>query len=382
MKKYEVVIIGAGASGCMCALQAKSKSVAVLDAGKGLAKKIMVTGNGRCNLTNKHMNSSYFNQNIDSFLQKFDQEQTLKFFESLGLVCFSDEEGRVYPISNSAKSVVDVINNALKSKVDSYLEHVVTNIEHNGTTFKVTTKGEVFECKKLVIASGGNSLHENIEGLGVKSKKNCPSLVALKTQSTKELDGVKVSNVKVTARTSKGTKQSEYGEVLFKDCGLSGIVVFNLSALFAREQKFEGCVDIDLLPNLSEKQVVDLLNSRCVRSMNADKLFVGMFANAVANQIFMQSKVNTNRSTCDLDNLDFAKLAKAIKCLHFEVCGRYENNQVFSGGVDLGELDQKLMSKKIKNLYFCGEVCDVDGVCGGYNLQWAWTSGKIVGDCL
>ncbi|MBQ9790463.1 MAG: aminoacetone oxidase family FAD-binding enzyme [Clostridia bacterium] len=382
MKKFDVIIIGAGASGCMCALACKNQNIAIIDAGKSLAKKIMVTGNGRCNLTNKNMNSSYFNTNIDKYLQKFNEKDALRFFESLGLITYSDPEGRVYPISNSAKSVVDVINLALKNKGQFFAGQKVIEIHHQNDQFCVLTDKDEFVAKKVVVATGGSTMQNSIKNLDISFKKFVPSLVPLECSNVKDLNGIKLSNVKVAATTKSGKTASEIGEVLFKEKGLSGIVIFNLSALFARERVFEGTVQIDLLPDMNEKQLTELLMTRRSLCVNVDKFFVGMFQNAVSNEIFMQSKLNTNKNSAKLTNDEIKRLVKTIKCLSFGVVNCYDNNQVFSGGVCLNDLDNHLMSKKVKNLYFAGEVCDVDGVCGGYNLQWAWTSGMVVGECL
>ena len=172
------------------------------------------------------------------------------------------------------------------------------------------------------------------------------------------------------------------GEVLFKENGLSGIVIFNLSSVFSRNGKFEGKIKIDLLPNTSHVDLFKKLKERKRLSVTTDKFFIGMFQNAISNEIFVQSKINTNKNCAKLTDEDINMLVKTIKSLSFDVIGCYENNQVMSGGVELSGLDENLMCKHIPNLYFCGEICDVDGVCGGYNLQWAWTSGYIVGRCV
>ena len=186
----------------------------------------------------------------------------------------------------------------------------------------------------------------------------------------------------VKARNNFGEEKSERGEVLFRENGLSGIVIFNLSTIFARRGDFFGEVEIDVLPDIPLEKLTKMLAKRKELSIRLDKFFVGMFQNAVANEIFKQSKMNTNVLSTKLTEQDLLKLAKTIKGLRFKIIGHLENNQVFSGGVPLEELDENLMSKEIPNLYFIGEIVDVDGVCGGYNLQWAWTSGHIVGECL
>ena len=133
---------------------------------------------------------------------------------------------------------------------------------------------------------------------------------------------------------------------------------------------------------MSESELVKKLRKRTELNVNADKLFVGMFLSAVANEIFKNSKVNTNKNSLKLTDEELKKLAHTIKNLTYHIDGYFDNNQVFSGGVKLASLDENLQANKVPNMYFAGEICDIDGVCGGYNLQWAWTSGRIVGEKL
>ncbi len=382
MKKYDVVIIGCGASGAMCALTTKNKNVAIIDANTVALKKILATGNGRCNLTNMSPSHKAYNQNIDKYLNKFGIQDTLVFFEQLGLEYYSDDEGRVYPLSNTAKSVQDVMSNALDGKVDLYMQQTVKDVDYINNKFVVTTDNDKFECNKLVVSSGGNTFANCLTKLGVKFKPFTPSLVGLKCDNIKDLNGVRVPYVKVTATTLDGDSQVYYGEILFRDNGLSGIVIFNISTLFARNSVFSGNITIDLVPNIYKVDLVSKLQNRKKLNCELSKLFVGMFHNAVANEIFKQAKINTNKQSNKLTNNEIDKLAYVIKNLNYKVTGCLDNSQVHSGGVLLTELDDNLMCKTIPNLYFTGEVCDVDGVCGGYNLQWAWTSGHIVGEQL
>ncbi len=377
---FDVIILGGGASGMMCACSINGKSVAVVDAGTRPAKKLMVTGNGRCNLTNLNVSSDAYNQNIDKYLKKFNQRQTLQFFKRLGLETYADEQGRVYPLSNSAKSVVDVLNFGAK-EVKFFSERQALDVKKDASGFVVTLGNIQLVSEKLVLATGGNS-EKVLQELGVNYKKFVPSLVSLESKGTRDLNGIRVSNVLVTATNSFGEIKSEIGEVLFRENGLSGIVVFNLSTLFSRKDSFKGKVKIDLLPDVSEKALAEMLSERRRLAVSLDKFFVGMFAGGVANEIFKQSKLNTNLNCLKLQEKEISLLAKTIKNLEFDICGHLDNNQVFSGGVPLEVLDDRLMHKKIANLYCIGEVCDVDGVCGGFNLQWAWTSGHIVGESL
>ncbi len=379
MKNFDIIILGCGAAGAMCALTCKNKNFAVIDVATKPAKKLLVTGNGRCNLTNTNVNSSFYNTDIDNYLKRFNNNQTLDFFENLGLETYADEEGRVYPISNSAKSVVDVISQKL-NPANLFLGQKIVSVKKENGGFVVETDKDVFKSTKLVVTTGGNSF-PILDDLGAKYDKFTASLVALKAKNTRDLNGIKLSDVKVTVKNKFGTK-SEVGEVLFKEEGVSGIVIFNLSTLFSRNKDFSGKIEIDLLPKLSEKEIFAKLIKRKNLAVYGDKFFVGMFQNAVANEIFKQAKINTNKTVKEFSDEEIDKMTKTIKNLSFDVFGRYENNQVFSGGVKLEDLTQNLESKQIKNLFFCGEIVDVDGVCGGYNLQWAWTSGHIVGENL
>ncbi len=380
MKFYNTIVLGCGASGCMCALNIKNQKVAMLEISSKPFKKILATGNGRCNITNAHLHKYSYNQDLSKFFDRFDQTKTLQFFEELGLECYMDDEGRYYPISNMAKSVQDVVLRKLESKVDIYSAQQIMSIKKADGVFFVSTKDNEFKCINLVVATGSKN-EDLLNMLEVKYKPFVPSLVALKCDDVKDLNGVRLANAKVSVEVGD-ISYSEVGEVLYKDAGLSGIVIFNISSLFARSGKFSGKIHIDLLPNMSAEKLKEKIINRKKLNVGLDKIFVGMFANALANEIFRQAKVNTNINSTKISDKIVDALVGAIKNLEYNVCGCYDNNQVYSGGVELKDLDDNLMYKKIPNLYFVGEVCDVDGMCGGYNLQWAWTSGKIVGDSL
>ena len=377
MRDFETIVVGGGASGCLCAL-ASDKKVAIIDKDNKLAKKLLVTGNGRCNLTNLKVDDKYYNTPIKKYLSVFDNKKTLDFFNDLGLVSYSDEQGRVYPISNSAKSVQQIIVNRL-SKTTPFINDTITSIKKEGENFVLAGNNDSYSCKKLVLACAKCEL---LDGLKIKYKVFSPSLCSLKTQSTRNLNNIRVDNVKVSAENNFGQKKSEIGEVLFKESGLSGIVIFNISSLFARQGSFCGKVTIDLLPSLSEGQLLQLLEKRKGLDVLVSDYFDGLFVKEIAYEILNRLKLNENRSCTQLNESELLRIAKTIKNLSFDVKGFYPNNQVYSGGVSLDDLDEKLQHKILKNLYICGELCDVDGECGGYNLQWAWTSGYIVGKSI
>lgn len=381
---YDVIIIGGGASGVMCAITAsqKKKKVLLLDAGAYPAKKLLVTGNGKCNITNIDCDNMFYNQNIDEYLKRFSQADTLKFFNELGLLTYNDECGRVYPFSNSAKSVVEVLHNKLKKlNVETKPNTLVTNVSKNNEVYIVKTQSESYYSKNVVVASGGNSVKEYLNNLLPQSTGIMPSLCALLTESTKKLSGIRLSNVLVTVKCGD-VKKSEIGELLFKDSGVSGIVIFNLSSIFARQKSFLGEVCINLMPTHSFKEIERILNIRIKQNDNVEQVFTGWFVKEIGNEILRKANVDVKTKCNKLTDVQIKNIANTIACLNYEVVGCYDNNQVFSGGVKLDVLTKNLESKKHKGLYFCGEVLDVDGVCGGYNLQWAWTSGHIVGESL
>lgn len=365
MEKYDVVIIGGGASGCYLAMHLNKKlKVAVIDKNTTLAKKLLVTGNGKCNLTNKNVSSKYYNQNIDTFLERYSYNQTANFFSSIGIETYCDESGMCYPITNSAKSVVKAINNQLKH-VRFFNETEFDNITKTQYGYVVETNINQIEAKAVVFATGNNQILEDLKQFNIQFKQFVPSLVALKTkQNTKVLDGVRVSNVKVTASCCKSVK-TDYGEILFKDNGLSGICIFNLSCLFARNNNFDGKVIVDLLPQFTLEYTKKLIlkNSKI---FDSEEILTGIVDEKIAKYL--------------LKNVKNENLANIIHNLEFDIKSCYQNNQVCSGGINLTELTENLESKRNNNLYFIGEICDVDGECGGFNLQWAWTSAKIVAD--
>lgn len=366
-----IAIIGGGASGIMCAIHSKH-NITIFTKEEKLGKKILLTGNGRCNLSNKNFSKDSYNIDISSYLSKFNTQQTLQYFLSLGLLTYSDTSGRVYPISNTATSVVDVLCSCVEKKaITVQTNYEVKDIKKVGDKFLIDNK---FTFDKVVIATG--SCSNLLDSLGVEYSPFVPSLVALKTkQNTKRLSGLKLSNVKVILKD-----KVEFGEVLFKDNGLSGICIFNISSYLAREKNYKQKIQIDILPEFSKQNLQDIFQKRLKNNyQNYIQFMQGIFHKEINKYILKNCEINEEKIPNSKDN---EKIINCIKSLQFDIVNTYENNQINCGGINLCDLDENLMHKQIKNLYFVGEVCDVDGLCGGYNLQWAWTSGKIVGENL
>ncbi len=380
MEKYEVIIIGAGASGIMCALNT-TKSTLLIESSDRIGKKILATGNGKCNMTNDVIKAACYNTPlVNQYFDKFDNVQTLKYFESLGIHTFADQEGRRYPLSNSANTVLDLLLKALslKKNVRTIVNAIPLSVAKVKDMFSITTQNRTYVCNKLVIATGGNSGTEYLKQLHVEYVGFKPSLVGLKTTKNKGLAGVRVSNVKVSFNDFKET-----GEILFKEDGVSGIVIFNLSAYLARNKIGTGKITIDLLSGLDQRTVFDMVQTSVQN--NPDYLLVdiveGFLHKSLAKNILEKLSLDKKLAKDCTDN-DFKQLVHFMKNFTVNFVGYSDNNQVHTGGVDLNDLDENLQHKRVNNLYFAGEVVNVDGMCGGYNLQWAWTSGKIVAGSL
>lgn len=381
MKLFDVCVIGAGASGSMCAvlLAQKNLSVCVVDRFETPAKKLLVTGNGRCNITNRNINSEFYNQNIDEYLKQFDQNDAINFFEQIGIDIYADSEGRCYPISNTAKSVqMAFVNQFQKLSVIFFGCTEAIDIECENDIFKVVTTTQTILAKKLIVACGINELSKNLfKKFDIDCAEVVPSLVALKTkQSTKRLDGIRVSDVLVSAKIGNN-QMEQVGEVLFKEHGLSGIAIFNLSSIFAKNKRFEGKISINLLKNWSKSQILEKMISKVNIFSSMQNLLFSMLDKELAKEILLRCDISFEKSPKELSKKDFEKIVDIITNFEFDVEGCYQNNQVLSGGVKLSSLAKNLQCKNKNELYFVGEVCDVDAVCGGYNLQWAWTSAHI-----
>ena len=370
MKKiYDVVIVGGGASGLLCASALSKKfKIAILEKDTKIGKKILATGNGRCNLTNTNMSSKYYNQNIDTYLNKFNSLNTIKYFNKLGLLTYADNEGRVYPTSNSATSVLDILRFSLSDNVSIFCEKNIQNITKNDIFELKTDKNEVFYAKKIVYTCGGNSLHE-IENLHKDLIPFKKSLVSLRTDYNKFLNNIRVSDIKATLKLNN-QEVVERGEILFKDNAISGIMIFNLSSYMARINNYEQNIVLDFLPDITEDKLYTILTDRQgIQYLTKENCLTGIFHSALCKNII--DKINN-----DTQNIN--KLVRFIKHYNIKTYAPLDNNQVFSGGVSLHSLKNSLESIYNEGLYFAGECIDVDGICGGYNLQWAWTSAYIV----
>ena len=356
------IIIGAGASGLACAIRLKQNNpkcrVKLLERMPIAGKKILATGNGRCNLSN--LNAEHNDIVID-------------FFKSIGLVTRTDEEDRIYPYSNQAETVVALLlKECEKRGIEIITDCTVSEISKNLNI--ITDKGR-FSADNVVIATGGKaqknlgsdgSGYKLLQSLGHTISELSPALVQLTSSSKypRKLKGHRVK-CKMSILLDGEIVQSEYGEVLFTDYGLSGIVTMNLSAIvsknFSASQPRKCHTVLDLIPDMSQKEVSEYLNQ--FGSLN------GILGSELSSIIEKQAESNPEK---------VAMLAKNWKLIITGTKG-FDFAQITNGGARLDEFDE-FQSKKIKGLYACGEVLDKQFMCGGYNLNFAWYSGIAVAD--
>lgn len=385
-----VCIIGGGASALMCACFAEDARVVIVDSEEKFGKKILATGNGRCNLTNTKIDNMInsdsllkaYNFDISKFLKKFNVQDTIKFFNSIGLEIVEKQDGLVYPFSLCADSVRMALINYLNKKdnIKFVSDCKVDGFEISGGKFYVELNGKKESFDKLVVATGNKTDLAYLKNLGISCTSFSPSLCALKTEKHKRIDGVRVSNVNVTC-SKFGF--SESGEILFKDDGISGIVIFNLSAFMARAKDYNAEITLDFMQDYTLEQFEGFLleKQKLLKNYTILDVLIGFLHKMLAKEIIFRLKLDEDMPIANLSKQEILALAKEIKCFKLKTFKPCENNQVMSGGVNLDSLDENLQTK-IPGLYVIGEAVNVDGVCGGYNLQWAWTSGKIVGENL
>ena len=385
-KKVDVVIIGGGASGLMCASLIDNKTVLILEKADRVGKKILATGNGRCNLTNTAIDLKKYNTSlVKPYFDRYAVKETLDYFNLLGLMTYSDSEGRVYPTSDSASSVLDVMRLAIEAKNNVSIDCGVNvcNIDYTNGSYIIDTGDKIIEAKELVLSVGSINGEAYLKQLNVPYKPYRKSLGAMQSESNVGLNGIRVDNVTVTLEIGN-KKYSQNGEILFKDKALSGIVIFNLSAYFARLNESGAYVHINLLGDKEYGEVYNMLTirkntlkDRCVRDY-----FVGMLHKALGQNILNRSGIDINKKVSNMSSDDINALAHILTDYKVRVMGIENNNQVHTGGVSLEDMDTNLQLKNKPNLYALGELLDVDAECGGYNLQWAWTSAMVVAEKL
>ena len=389
----KIAIIGGGASGTVAAIYAKRTNpdalVTIFERNDRILKKILATGNGRCNLSNANISDeNYYSSSpeyIHEILTAFPQEEERQFLESLGLI-LCEESGRIYPYSKRANDVVD----ALRFELERLGVTVVTNAgikEIRPAKGGYSIMGKFFD--KVVISSGGSaapsfgtdgSAFRMLEEMGIETTPVFCGLVPLKVkENTASLKGVR-ANCTVSAYDGEKLLRTEKGELQFTDYGLSGIAIMQLSRLTKKGTK----IIVDLFPDIKDSQLISYLKTRAKQfsERTLEQFFVGTLHKAICSYIVSRLGLSLKSQVHKLSENDIVKIAKAMKALEFTVQSTlgWENAQATCGGALLSEFNPKtLESKKYKGIYVTGEALDSIGDCGGYNLHWAWATGAIAG---
>lgn len=401
----KVIIIGGGAAGIIAAISAKDSGhdVSILERNDRVGKKILMTGNGRCNITNNNVNETRYhsdNKNFFAFaLNTFSKDDTINFFNMLGLPLETLDGGKMYPMSLQASSVLDILRLALEDRgIPIYTDSKVIKIKKEKNLFKlICSNDNIYECDKVILASGGKSAPKSgSDGLGLSIASELghsiintfPALVQLKLnhKSLKALSGIRFdANTKILVDNK--VKRTEFGEILFTDYGISGPPILQLSRIASLNtaSKKKVNLEIDILPNIKDCDVIEFFENHfgafSYRSI-FDSL-IGIIHKKIIPVILKEAGILDIHKPCyELDWNEKNNLFKLLKQWNFEVIGTnsFDNSQVTAGGVNTKEINEKTFeSKLVPGLYFCGEILDVDGDCGGFNLQWAWSSGYIAG---
>lgn len=412
----DISILGAGASGLMAGNSAlmelkrqnKYKRVIIIDHLDRVGKKILVTGNGKCNLSNKNISIDNYHSGqiriVKNILNKLPYDYTIKLFKTIGLEVKEDLSGRVYPRSEQASAVLDLLRLKLKESGGKEITSFkTTKIKKLKSGFLIISDNKNIKTQSIIIATGGlttpvqgcdGSGYTYLKSLGHNITPTFPSLTQIKVSErvVKSLKGMRAF-CKICLIADNIIIREETGELQFTESSLSGICAFQLSRIvsefFALKtihgKKYSKIkVFIDLMPELNSKETLNLINLRIKENeyMTLESFLTGVINNKVGQALLKSCGLNLKQKVISLSEKEIYLIASRLKSWEFTPIGTmpFKNAQVTAGGADLSEFDKDtLESKIVKKLYACGEVLDVDGDCGGFNLQWAWSSGYIAG---
>lgn len=397
-----VGVVGGGASGIMAAIIAAEHgaNVTIFEKKDRLGKKILVTGNGRCNYTNLNLGSNFYYTDDSDFISasfsEFDNIELIRFFKKLGVLS-KDRNGYVYPSSDQALTILEALEYAVKeSKIKVILNTDIKSVNKSGDTFKlITADGIEYSCDKVIISAGGkSSLLKNeqcnsynlLRNLGHSLVTICPALTPLKCSGLdfRMISGVK-SDCHISICVDNEILMEDEGELLFTDNGISGIVTFQVShcAIEAARNDKEVTAVLDLFPGMSVEELKSFVSLKYLThsELNCEEFMTG-FLNKKLNKLLLDiCEIDSSMkvSEAGLEAITDCILKAKILKLQVKSDASFDKSQVTGGGIPLSEISSTFESKIVSGLFITGEVLNVDGICGGYNLQWAFTSGYIAG---
>lgn len=409
MKTVEIAIVGAGASGMMAALMADryNKSVLLIERNDRVGKKLLATGNGKCNFSHQNISKEdYYGTLAEAFDIWFNQygvQDVLSFFVSAGMV-WKEKNGYLYPYSEQAATVLDTLRYRLLSSgvqllTETCIDEVVMEEDGNGYKFRLlVNKKPVVRCKKLILATGGMASpttgsdgtgYELARQLHIPYIKPVPALTKLVCSDSycKELAGVR-SEAYISLYLGEQKLADEKGEVQFTEYGLSGIPIFQISRIVSANLPSSGqehTCHVDFFPKYTVSQLEEILQNKmeaCMKGgLTVEAFLSGLMHKKVAGLLGKQMKLRYQDPVNEAMKAKLQGLAALCKdfVFHIKDVKGFDQAQVTAGGIGMAEVTEHLESKRVEGLFFAGELLDMDGKCGGYNLQWAWTSGAIVG---
>ena len=404
-----LLVIGGGAAGIIAAITAARLGcpVRMVERMSRVGKKILATGNGRCNLTNMDASITHYHGGgvadfAPAVLEHFTVQQTLAFFEELGVLTHVEDAGRVFPITNQATTILDVLRYEMEQlNIEVVGDANINRIERNKSGFVCyTPEGASFAARQVLIATGGKAypnLGSNGGGfklaaaLGHHVVTPWPVIVQIKlgVPFLKQLDGLSIQ-AEVSAWKDGVLQSISRGEALFTDYGLSGDAALNVSRVVSDGYREESArhkieIQLDMFPDVPEEKMTTLLMQRFAAQplKPLDFSLVGLLHKRLISVVLKESGCTDSRIPCgQLDRKAICKIAATLKRWRFPAIGTlsWMHAKVTAGGVDLHEVhSETLESRLVPGLYFAGEALDVDGDCGGFNLQWAWSSGHLAG---
>jgi len=407
MKMADIIVVGAGAAGLVASITAARAGykVILLEQNSKIGRKILVSGNGKCNIDNRYISSNRFHgQNpefIEAVLKDHDFNTVEKFFTSIGLELIEGKEGKMFPMSLQASCVVDLLEyEAKKAGVEIICECSVTSVGKEADIFIIESSQGTKTSKKLLLSSGSpaapqlggsSSGYDFAEKIGHTLIPPHPSLVQLCSDENwvKTCAGVKVAGIARLYANGEYITEKK-GDLLFTNYGISGLAILDISReVSTRLANYEYCeLNMDLMPQLSKEKLTNLLLGR-IENESAKPISLSLWLQGILNKkliqsILEQSKCNAATES-DLNRKEVGKLVYAIKNFKLNINDTkgFKGAEVATGGIDTTEVDPKTMeSKLVPNLYFAGEILDVDGDRGGFNFHFAWVSGLRLGEAL
>ena len=398
----QIAVIGAGPAGMTAAIAAarKGAKVIIFERNDIAGKKLLLTGNGRCNFTNVDMHEDFFSfeegSNASEVLNSVSTQEICDFFADLGVLS-TEKRGCFYPFTGQAGTIQTALLLAMEQLgIEMICNTCIGMIEKENEGFVIHTDPKKYEFDAVILACGGKAAPKTgsdgfgyrlARGFGHTVSRTYPVLVQLVSDAPdlKKIAGVRCQ-ANVTALVNGKKVASDYGELQLTEYGLSGIPVFNISRFLSKEiEEGQDCVvSVDFIPQIGNDAVEPFISKRLqdLKGYKISDFISGLVHSKLAEYVLKVCKINPDDRVVPADYEKIKKLMESMKNWQFKITGHkgFEHAQVTKGGVFLEEVDANMESKLVKGVFFAGEMLDVDADCGGYNLHWAWASGKRAGE--